>query len=236
MLHARREEPVADDRDKCLERRRAAVIAKAGRRLVDPHRLLHRSRRERGGRRRHQVGQDAVGHRRDPDREVAQVRDQRRRFLLRPCEPRGRVRRASRLHRERRVEDEEHLGVEAFRGRLRVDDDRLGGGDRDEGGEERERDTRRHELAPAGRGEREDPAQPERSPPHQDERRERDRGSEREQAGERSEERDADQNPPPRTPAPCDPPGPNPPRASAPNFVFAGRTSRSSSSRLAFAV
>ena len=62
-------------------------------------------------------------------------------------EPESAVRARRRLHRERRVEDEERLRICSLVDEPRADDDRLRGGDRDERREQHEGDDDRHDRA-----------------------------------------------------------------------------------------
>ena len=146
---AGREEVRLDERHERLERRRAPVVDLARRRAVDRDRLGERAREQRGVRRRHQVRERPVGHRRDADREVGQLRPQAQGEPLRACQPRRLSRAGRGLHRERRVEDEERLRVGALAHELLAHDDRLRRRRGDERDEQDERDRRRDDAGAA---------------------------------------------------------------------------------------
>ncbi len=237
VLDPNREQVVRREREeRAPQRGRPAREGPARRWLVDPDRLRDRPPDESVVRRRHEVRQHAVGHRREPDGNVAELREQFLDVLLGSIESRRRVRPGLRAHRQRRVEDEEGLRVGTLADRFATHDDGLGGCDRDEDGDDGESDCDGDEAPAPRRGEGEVPAQRAGTPLHEDERSERDDGRKREEGRRRSEERDARQKPPPTGAAPSAPPNPNPPRASEPKWDLPGRFSLSTSSRLTLAV
>jgi len=117
---------------------------------------------------------------------VARRRSARRLARARPGRPPGAC---GRLHRKRRVEDEERLRVRPLVDELRPDDDGLRGSHRDEGREQHERDSDRQDSANARVRKGESAADPARRPLGQDKRGERQSDREREQRVERRQER-----------------------------------------------
>ena len=183
-----------DERDERREAGRApAAVRLARRRLVDPDRLCQRAREEGRVGRRHHVGKRAVGHRRDPDRHVAERRMQLSRDSLRTREAVRKAGARGGEHRPRCVEDEERLRVSALLHELAPHHDRLGGSDSYEHRQERERDDDRHDRPPAGAADAEDRPDLAAAALDEQNRRERDCGSEREERPERREERDPEQ-------------------------------------------